>query len=386
MRVVCNLIGDPSAFKSRNKLECGQKLISSGSFPDNINYTLTRKMSLSKPAFRVYDHIENHYREKFVESVLTSAPKDELWYATEKIHGSNFSWVISSGSDANQSPEIRRARRGNFLGATEEFYGSLVLQAQYKDQLIKFYGLCQDFAQKLDITVQVVGEIYGGFYEGHKGKFKTKAVQKEIKYCPDVDVRAFDVIIDGEYQNYLQMISMFQSSSLPYCQILHQGTLQELLKLDPVFPTTIPALYGLEAIPTNDAEGYVLKPVVPRFITFSEDSIERVIFKLKNPKFSEKNEMNADPAKVVAVVEGIPENINETVASYVNQNRMDNVKSKLTEAEQKNKGKVIQGLIRDVLDELIRDLTDSNQYTETIKPTLKNLVSKEVAKFVMTKI
>lgn len=343
-------------------------------------------MSVSKPAFRVYDHIENHFREKFVALVLQSAPEGEIWYATEKIHGSNFSWILSPSSRSNNC-EIRRARRGNFLKEAEEFYGSLALLQRYNDQLTQFYELCQTFSGKKNIIVQVVGEIYGGAYEGCKGKTKAKAVQKEIKYCPDVDVRAFDVMIDGEYQNYLEMIKLFeQCPGLPYVPILHKGTLEEMLKLDPVFATTIPALSGLPALPMNDAEGYVLKPVIPRFITFSEDSVERVIFKLKNPKFSEKNEMNADHAKVVAVVEGIPENINETVANYVNQNRMDNVKSKLTEAEQKNKGKVIQGLIRDVLDELIRDLSDQNNYNDSIKPTLKNLVSKEVAKFVMTKI
>jgi Rnl2 family RNA ligase len=242
------------------------------------------------------------------------------------------------------------------------------------------------FCGKNDITVQVIGEIYGGKYDGHTGKTKTKPVQKEIKYCPDVDVRAFDVMIDGKYQNYLEMIKLFdQCSKLPYVPILHMGTLEEMLKLNPVFPTTLPALYGFESIPLNDAEGYVLKPAMPRFITFSEDSIERVIFKLKNPKFSEKNEMNT-PDKPVIIVEGIPDNIDERIASYINQNRMDNVQSKLSEAERKNKGKVIQGLIRDVMDELIRDLTDQNQYNDAIKATLKNLVSKEVAKFVMTKI
>lgn len=345
---------------------------------------------IPKSAFKVYEHIEQHYREKFVTAVQESAPNDEIWYATEKIHGSNFSWLIGS-STVRTEIEIKRARRGNFLGDTEEFYGSLAVLKKYRSSLVKFYGLCQDRLERKNIVLQLVGEIYGGSYPGATSLTKTKAVQKEIKYCPDVDVRLFDVMIDGNYQNYLEMIPLLDQCQLPYCQVQHQGSLEEMLKLDPMFPTTIPALYGLEPIENNDAEGYVLKPVIARFIQFSEDSTERVIFKLKNPKFSEKDEVTKavgdnDLTTSTKVLVPLADNLQVTTLSYINQNRMDNVMSKMTEIEKKNKGKVIQGLIRDVIDEVMRDLTDSGQLTEEIKKSVQTLIKKQVPPFVMAKI
>jgi hypothetical protein len=43
--------------------------------------------------FKKYNSIENSYREKFLEKIKSIVPPTEKWVVTEKIHGSNFSFI-----------------------------------------------------------------------------------------------------------------------------------------------------------------------------------------------------------------------------------------------------------------------------------------------------
>lgn len=64
-----------------------------------------------------------------------------------------------------------------------------------------------------------------------------------------------------KWLNHDQLVELCNAVQLPVVPILHRGTLAELLQLDPLFLTTIPALFHphLPAVEDNFAEGFILK-------------------------------------------------------------------------------------------------------------------------------
>ena len=57
------------------------------------------------------------------------------------------------------------------------------------------------------------------------------------------------------------LMELCKSVQLPVVPILHRGTLTELLQIDPLFITTMPATFHphLPALEGNYAEGFILK-------------------------------------------------------------------------------------------------------------------------------
>lgn len=65
-------------------------------------------------SFKCYPEIENHYNKdvlKLVENYQT----DEIWVATEKIHGTNFAFVCDG-------VEVICAKRTSLLKDKDSFY------------------------------------------------------------------------------------------------------------------------------------------------------------------------------------------------------------------------------------------------------------------------
>lgn len=69
--------------------------------------------------------------EKMVESTQSwySVPgkKDEKWIVLEKVHGSNFCFILEESENEeteNNVPRIRYAKRSDFLTENDEFFGS----------------------------------------------------------------------------------------------------------------------------------------------------------------------------------------------------------------------------------------------------------------------
>jgi hypothetical protein len=55
------------------------------------------------------------------------------------------------------------------------------------------------------------------------------------------------------------MVHECETADLPVLRALHEGTLPELLQLNPLFLTTIPERHGMPPLADNYAEGFVLK-------------------------------------------------------------------------------------------------------------------------------
>jgi hypothetical protein len=71
--------------------------------------------STTETAFVGYPEIENHYNretKKFIDEHTT----DELWVATEKIHGTNFCFI-------HDGKDLTCAKRTSLLAMTDKFFG-----------------------------------------------------------------------------------------------------------------------------------------------------------------------------------------------------------------------------------------------------------------------
>jgi hypothetical protein len=66
-------------------------------------------------AFKGYPEIENHYAKETIK-YIEEHTSEELWVATEKIHGTNFCFEYDGEN-------LRFAKRTSYLGATDKFFG-----------------------------------------------------------------------------------------------------------------------------------------------------------------------------------------------------------------------------------------------------------------------
>jgi Rnl2 family RNA ligase len=211
--------------------------------------------------------------------------------------------------------------------------------------------------------IQIYGELFGGLYN-HPDVMKENAgcVQKGIQYNPDIKFIIFDISYKmnntTNYLSHYDVINISKKYNLLYSEILHEDTLDNLLKLSPVFQTTIPNLFNLPKIDNNFAEGYVLKPCNTIFL----HNGTRVIIKYKNPSFGE---VDAGMIETKISYSRQPSKLDphkKLFLPYLNNNRLMSVKSKLTEEECLNNDLVIDKLI----DDAHEDLKKSPDFDEEI--------------------
>lgn len=71
-------------------------------------------------AFVPYPSIENDYREKLVDRIKVHFDDDD-WIATEKIHGANFSAIVSTDSETGEI-RVVYAKRSGVIAPHEKFF------------------------------------------------------------------------------------------------------------------------------------------------------------------------------------------------------------------------------------------------------------------------
>ena len=249
--------------------------------------------------FTEYEHMPNlHNIEKYYRDPEspTKVNPETIFIALEKIHGTNFSF-ISDGET------VTSAKRGSSLGTTGTFMNSGYIVQLYKDDIAKLYPKLEEKYPYMK-SFQLYGELFGGKYNGETEK-GSKSIQKGVNYCPHNDFMAYDLRItvdtkamkemgkeghidnEGNIKNnfflsFSEIEEAFQSLSLKIKLVpfLAKGTFDEMVGLNPIFETHVSNVYGLEKLPNNFAEGYVIKAE-------DEHSNPRTIFKYKNPAFLE---------------------------------------------------------------------------------------------------
>lgn len=308
--------------------------------------------------FVKYSSIENSYRQGYLDKCAMHVG-DAQMVAVEKIHGANFSWITDGDT-------VRVASRNDLIDELETFYGHTRFYSRYKPVVQALFGLVKNEFPSV-VQINLFGEIFGGRYNG-VGAQSAKKVQDGVNYHPDNEFMAFDLKLtfDTGVSRYVPFMDLVEwlfdanfiarlsfEDRMRHAPIIKIGTLEELIKIDPLFYTYVPAAYGLETehrekTPLDYAEGFVI-------CGYSEDFYmgnERVILKQKNHLYGEK----VKEVKIKSAVNLTDEqqDLLDKVCSYMNENRVRAVVSKSV-YDQKSFGRLQGDFTRDALEDFEKD-------------------------------
>lgn len=314
-----------------------------------------------------YSSIENSYQQRFLDKCAMHVG-DAQMVAVEKIHGANFSWIVTADA-------VRVGSRNDLIDELETFYGHSRFFARYKPVVQALFGLVKSEFPGL-VQINLFGEIFGGSYNG-TGAQSAKKVQGGVNYHPDNEFMAFDLKLtfDTGVSRYVPFMDLVEwlfdanfiarlsfEDRMRHAPILKIGTLEELIKIDPLFYTHVPAAFGLETefrekTPVDYAEGFVI-------CGYSEDFYignERVILKQKNHLYGEKEK--EVKIKVAVNLSDEQQALLDKVCSYMNENRVNAVLSKSV-YDQKSFGRLQGDFTRDALEDFEKDHGYKAQETE----------------------
>lgn len=313
-------------------------------------------------SFVKYSSLENHTNSKFLEKIveaITLGYCDNHFVAREKIHGTNFSVIITKDS-------IQPAKRSGPISETESFFGWQDLMAKYRKNFESVQQKLIEGHYKQEIEgspgfvppvavekVQIFGEYAGG------------GIQKEVDYG-EKDFYAFDVMFDGKYINDISMTYFLLDHKLKVAPLIQTGTLEELLKLPVEFNTTIPAYnkrwneseridgfvytsIEVEGPTDNVGEGLVIKPVYPAFL----GNGSRIAIKYKTDAFKEKGKGKAPKLPTPMTDKDIA--LATQFSEFITENRLSNVLSHIGEVTAKDFGKVMGFMMKDIFAEAKRE-------------------------------
>jgi Rnl2 family RNA ligase len=273
--------------------------------------------------FKKYNSLENAYRQEFVDACVELGCSE--WVALEKIHGANFGFIVRGG-------DVTPFKRSSVIGANPEtgsyeFYGCNPVVETYKN-------LVKNIETVFDQPVQIYGELYG------------EGIQKEVQYGTK-DFIAFDIYLidDDVFVDWDVLKEVCADYSIPTAPEIARGNLEQLLEISPEFDSIVAKQNGYD----SKAEGIVIKQLRDEALLRTGS---RAIIKNKSKSFSEKKQ------KVPKKPYKMPENLKpiyEDFSQYLNENRLNNVLSKVGQVSQKDFGKVLGMLVQDAKEEFERD-------------------------------
>ena len=260
-----------------------------------------------------YPSIENYYnvfKNKYLNSFM-----DDVFYATEKIHGSNMQILVTPNS-------VEYYSRNQLVGKNDSL-GSRLDACENTHRMI---SLAQDYIRENPdvIEVYVFGELYGSGIQHFEIFVKTNEV-----------FRSFSL---EELQNFVP-----EDILVPFVRI---DTLKNLMDT-PLSPES--ALGG-------EKEGLVYKPINSQIFELDKDTgaIQNyVAVKHKTEKFTEiKN--NAKEKKQIELSTEQAK-FNYEVDRYFTMTRLESVMSKETfDIDLKNLGKIIPLYLADVREDYLK--------------------------------
>ena len=329
-------------------------------------------------AFQKYSSLENHTNGKFLAAVFdyldANGLRNELFVAREKIHGTNFSVIITADS-------ISPAKRSGPITETEKFFGYEDLMAKYQTH---FKEIQSAYIGGEITQIQIFGEYAGG------------GIQKEVDYG-EKDFYVFDVIFTKNGTEALYMADDFVTKlcfahHLKMAPVIGLGTIDELLKLPVEYDTVVneydklfeaqgaivnQLIFEQPEAKDNVSEGLVIKPVTPMFLRTGG----RIAIKYKTDKFKEKGKGKAPAIPVPLPAEDLA--LLEKFSEFVTWNRVSNVISHIGEVTSKDFGKVLGLTMRDIFVEAEREGIEISQAQQPSK--LKNELQKLVQAEIRTK-
>jgi len=300
----------------------------------------------------------NNNNEKTIDwiqkKLLSEFPGVEnRFIASEKLHGSNFS-IYTDGKS------IKCARRNGFLEAGENFHQAQNIAEQLKPKILELYNFLDPNSENIVI---LFGEVTG------------ERVQLGISYGENA-VRFFDICIVSEtgqkflhFDDFVIACEKFELETVP---VIQEGTLAELLKLNPEFDSHILKQSG------NVAEGYVIK-FWKELIFENGDERERLMLKYKCSKFDEIAHAPKKP-KSLDPTDAEMEFLTGEFASCLTFSRLQAVKSKLNTKQAKNR----QVMAKEMMEDVVEDLSDSGKSeldnSEAVSKKAMGMVNEFVAR------
>lgn len=302
--------------------------------------------------FSKYTSIKNSYDKKTVSKIENYVGEKTTYIALEKVHGANFSIYVNI-----HTMEVRFGKRSGFLGDSS-FYGHTNLKADLTEKAKKLAALLRGQAN----TITIDGEICGGGYSGVT-KEGHKKVQKEVQYHTENTFIGFDLRLDDQFVPTFKALRLLEDAGFYVAPVIDvQDSLSKILEVDVEFITKVPEIFNLEEIEGNIAEGVVIRPLYEE-VTLPNGN--RAVLKKKSAKFSEKKQNKDKPREDANLSENM-KGIFEDVSTYITENRLSNVISKIGAITSKDFGKVVGLLIQDAIEDYQFEVMNNGSLKEFV--------------------
>ncbi len=316
--------------------------------------------------YRKYSSIENADANGYLGKVKAYGLDIGEWIVQEKAHGANLSFRTDDGE------HWAAGKRTALLPADERFYSHQELLAAHLDRLRELYRLVREKVPDATGSLVVFGEVIGGDYPGVKNALYPK-VQKGVFYVPDHRFYAFDILVGGaDYLPVDLANELFKTTGIVYAKSLFRGSLAEALEYPNDFSSTIPELYGFNAINDNVAEGTIIRPVDGR----RDRHGDRVMFKHKNAKWAERAAKRDRAAKAPLKLSEGAQSAVDTALEYVTDARVAGVAGQLGELTRKDFGRLLGTAAKDAYEDFMKSHAELLLPLEKVE---KKAVSKAIS-------
>lgn len=352
--------------------------------------------------FRKFESIENTYLNKNIQKIVFNGYDKGEWIVTEKLHGCNFSVyikdleVINFGS-RNQFIDESFLNSGELQNEIKSNINKKVFDIEEEEEECYFYSYKNSekitvlkYFKDLNIDIFKAEIIIYGELVGDR-------IQKGIRYTKDIGFFVFDIVVNGKPMNKKisrEFASILELTNVPVKFI---GNFKECCEKKNTFNSHLSyninndyfslcmtdkgfRMYDTETGKLledttdgycNEAEGIIIEPVEPMYF----ENGKRIILKNKTKKFSEKNtgiiniETNELNEKDKCLL--------ELLLIYLNENRLNNVKSKDIQKE-----KLPYILVKDIIEEYNKENDVSLKEESENYKIINKLLQVEVKKFI----
>lgn len=299
--------------------------------------------------FMRYPSLTNHYAISEKNRAI-SENNGKLWYATEKVDGSNVSITLDLATG-----EWEFGKRSTFITKDEGKPFNSLWDIVTEDDISQMNRVLVELGYRG--TAHVYGELFGAGIQAQDYDASNNNTREVILY--DILVSEGDDITELGLNELFQVIpEKFQES------IIKQDTLEALIKQTP----SEKSLYG------GANEGYVYK-LVDGVEGYKEGSSYPVV-KHKTESYLE----NRGVKKTNRLDKPALTDIQESILSYVTEQRVSNILSHGDiELDMKSMGKLIATLREDVVSEWLKEagLESGLSFDEAIKET--NPLNRDIA-------
>jgi len=192
--------------------------------------------------FTKYSSITNSYDKRYLSLVRETVPEDVAWEVTEKLHGANFSFLVSDGL-------IYHCSRNMVLGP-DKFYNHDELSKYHEAIAMIFEDLTPSIECREDLSIQIYGEYVG------------PTIQKGIDYG-EPDFYCFDIKVKGGYLPQDIVRELCQKHGLKTVPLIFVGPLESALQINNEYNSRIlnKSVNRGSSNRVNICEGNVLKPL-----------------------------------------------------------------------------------------------------------------------------